>query len=199
MNQTSPYSWTSQAIFSIPVTIMLGIGTGGISTPDREELLRERDSGFALHRRQRADDSSPNSAEIISAANDIAFIRSILKASTSDLARCVGVTRQSLYNWRAGSSLKERNADRVRQLKSAATILASEGLGGNPIAVRHPLPGGKTLLETIAGGGDGELAAQTLVTILRDEAEQQHMLERQFANRRSLRPSIESHIFREDG
>jgi DNA-binding transcriptional regulator YiaG len=204
MDQTSNYSsaphlWANHAVMWIPVTLMFGVGTGGAITPEHIERARDRDTGLTQQRNHNSADNGPTAAEVISAANDITFIRSVIKASTADLAKCIGVSRQALYNWRVGSNIKDKNADRVGQLKSAATVLASHGITGNSVAMRHPLPGGRTLLETIAGGGNGEMAAQTLVTILRDESEQQRMLERQFANRRLPRPSVESHTFREDG
>lgn len=204
MDQTSNYSsaphvWANQAVMWIPITLMFGVGTGGAVTPKHIERVRDRDTGLTQQREHNSADNGPTAAEVISAANDITFIRSVIKTSTADLAKCIGVSRQALYNWRVGSNIKDKNADRVRQLRTAATVLASQGMAGNSVAMRHRLPGGRTLLETIASGGDGEMAAQTLVTILRDEFEQQRTLERQFANRRSPRPSVESHTFREDG
>lgn len=204
MDQTSSYSmtpnsWAGRAFLWIPVTLVFGVGTGGAMTPEHLERARERDSGLSQHRKYSVADSGPTAAEVISAANDIKFIRSVLKTSTLELAKCIGVSRQALYNWRAGSNIKDKNADRVTRLKSAAIVLATEGIEINPTAVRRPITDGKNLLQLIAEGEDGETSARALVTILREETEQQRLLENRFAGRRSARPTIDSHTFREDG
>jgi hypothetical protein len=121
----------------------------------------------------------------------------ILKVSTSELAKCIGVMRQSLYNCKAGSQIKDRNAESVQQLKAAAILLAQEGLGATAHTLRRTLPGGKTLLETIRTGGDGHAAAQSLITMLRDEQAVQRKLVDRFSGR--VVPPDSDHSFSEHG
>jgi len=185
MDQTTPFCLKVPMVLTIPLTLLITVGTGGTVTPGRIELLKGKDSGFANHCGLAPDNIGPSAYEVISAAQDIAFIRSILKVSTAELAKCVGVSRQSLYNWKSGSPLKNQNAERVHQLKMAATLLASEGLGATAHALRRTLSGGKTLLERIRADGDGHAAAQELVTMLRDERTVQKSLAERFAGRTS--------------
>jgi DNA-binding transcriptional regulator YiaG len=186
-------------MLTIPFTLMIGIGTGGASTIERAEARLERDAGFGQYRR--FSNAGTNTADMLSAAGDIAFIRSVLKISAADLARCVGVSRQALYNWKSGSQIKDQNASKVQHLKAAAITLAAEDIDGTSLILRRPLPGGKTLLETISSGGDGKQAAQTLVSMLREEAEQSRMIEARLAGRRSASRSedVESYTFGESG
>jgi DNA-binding transcriptional regulator YiaG len=198
MDQTAPYqAITSKAVLSVPITILLTIGTGGATTVARVELLKERDSGFGIHRRHVASDNGPTAEEAISAAQDIVFIRSILKVSTAELAKCIGVTRQSLYNWKAGSTIKDKNAELVHQLKAAATLIAQEGMNSTAHALRRTMPGGKTLLEMIGSGGDGRVSAQALITMLRDERAVQRTLAERFSGRKA--PPDPDHSFKELG
>jgi hypothetical protein len=199
MNQTTPYSTiVPKALLSVPITLLLSIGTGGATTVDRIALFKERDSGFGIQRRHAMNDNGPTAQEAISAAQDVAFIKSVLKVSTAELAKCFGVTRQSLYNWKAGSRIKERNAERVYQLKAAAILLAQEGLAATAHTLRRTLPGGKTLLETIKTGGDGHAAAQSLLTMVRSERSTQRTLAERFSGRVAP-PDPNSHSFSELG
>jgi DNA-binding transcriptional regulator YiaG len=199
MDQTTPYSRCAQAVFTIPFTIMVGIGTGGATTIERAEARLEKDAGFGHYRRFSNDGAS--TADLLSAAGDIAFIQSVFRVSATDLARCVGVTRQALYNWKHGAQIKTQHASKVQQLKAAATILAADGVDGTPLILRRTLPGGKTLLEAIASGDDGRLTARTLVDILRDEAAQTRMIEARLAGRRSVTRSddVDAYSFEENG
>jgi len=68
-------------------------------------------------------------------------------------------------------------------LKSAAALIAEAGVIVTPLTLARRVSGGKTLLATIASGGDGAAAAQSLIRILRLEAEQQERLAKRFASR----------------
>jgi DNA-binding transcriptional regulator YiaG len=162
------------------------------------ELIRERDSGFALNRRSRSIDDASNSLDAISAANEIEFIRIVLRTSAADLAKCLGVSRQSLYNWKAGGQIKDKHADRVQQLKAAATVLAEANFPVAPLTLRRALPGGKTMLQTIAEGGDGAAAANSLLALLSREADQRQRLSARFKNRSAPNEQPDSYFFSEN-
>ena len=66
-------------MLTIPFTIMVGIGTGGASTIERAEARLEKDSSFGHHRRHL--DEGVKTADLLSAAGDIAFIKSVLRAA----------------------------------------------------------------------------------------------------------------------
>lgn len=185
MDQTTPYTSKAPIVLSVPLTLMLAVGTGGAVTSARIELLKDKNSDFAICRRYSDEGVGQTLGEVISVAQDIGFIKSVLKVSASELAKCVGVSRQSLYNWKTGCPIKSQNADRFYQLKMAATLLAQEGLGATAHALRRTLPGGKTLLESIRAGGDGYAAAQELIAMLRNERITQKTLAERFSGRPS--------------
>ena len=109
--------------------------------------------------------------------------------SAADLAHCIGVSRQALYNWKAGGSIKSGHLSKVAALKAAADVLLIEDIPGSPLVLERKLPGGKTLLEEISDGADGRATATALVNMLRDEASQRAMLEQRLNARIAAAPS----------
>jgi DNA-binding transcriptional regulator YiaG len=183
MDQTTPYlsgvpcgaAWT----FVIPFTLALSIGTGGYYTRAHDAM---REQGPIISK-----DESNNLpiAAIRTAAHDISWIRSILKLTVKDLAESLGVSRQAIYDWKAGAEIKAANVARLANLKDAADVIASAQLPASPLLLRRKLPGGKSLLEAISSGVDGSEAALSLVEMVRNESEQRRFLAERFADRRS--------------
>jgi hypothetical protein len=91
----------------------------------------------------------------------------------------------STPNLFAGGHIKEENLAKLNELKFAANVIAVESLPEHALLLRRKLPGGETLLETIAKGGSGADAALSLVEMVRDEAEQRAKLSKLFAARRT--------------
>jgi DNA-binding XRE family transcriptional regulator len=185
MDQTSPYTNRAGAVVWIPLTIMLGIGTGETLT---EQVYKLRGNGDRFNYHSRDNGDGTKAASLVSPAGDIEHIRAVLKASVSDLAHCIGVSRQSMYNWKSGTSVKSHNLSKLAQLKAAADVLLSEDIDGSAHIIERKLPGGKTLLESIADGADGRAVAVNLVNMLRDEAAQQSALNKRLAARLAAAP-----------
>jgi hypothetical protein len=101
-------------------------------------------------------------------------------------ARFLGVSRQSLYNWRSGSEIKSHNIVKVENLRRAADVLATSEAPLSRLQIGRKLPGGKTLLELIANGEDGADAAHSLVSMLNRETEQRKALNARFAGRKPI-------------
>ncbi|QWG15125.1 helix-turn-helix domain-containing protein [Bradyrhizobium sediminis] len=150
----------------VTFTVLLGgVGTGGDYTPAYHALRESRD----VFSKQR--DSAPKSNGFAVSA-DIEYTKSTLHLSMAELARCLGVSRQALYNWIDGGSIKHENLAKLIELKSAAIVIADASLSERALFIHRKLPGGKTLIETVAMGGSGTEAAQSLVKLANEEAEQ---------------------------
>ena len=54
-------------------------------------------------------------------AGDLEHIRTTLRISVSDLARALGVSRQAVYDWRAGKAITPDNGERLIDLAPAPT------------------------------------------------------------------------------
>jgi hypothetical protein len=187
MDQTSPYSnRRAGVVIAVPLTILLSVGTGEILT---QEVCKQRESGKRFEYHSSPDNSvCTNLRDIITPAADIAYIRAALKTSVTDLANCIGVSRQSLYYWKTGANIKNQHLTKLAELKAAANTLLAENISVSPLVIGRKLPGGKTMFEAIADGTNGRAAAMSLIAMLRDEAAQQESLERRFAARLAAAP-----------
>lgn len=162
---------------ALPMTFILGIGTGGDGTPN---YIRTRAEKLVVGP-SRADSTGNTSIDVISAAADLGRIKSILKISTIDLADTLGVSRQTVHNWKAGSHIKPDNLSKLENLSRAATEIARAGITMSPLVLNRKLSDGSTLLQRIAQGKDGAESAVELVNILRSEMEQRAALDKLLA------------------
>ena len=73
------------------------------------------------------------------------------------------------------------NRPKLNRLIAAADAIAASSKTLSPLQLDRTLPGGKTLLEKIAAGGDGAEAASLLLTMLREEAHQRVLIDQRLA------------------
>ncbi len=179
VDQTTPGWCGPKALitYSVPLTIAFSIGTGGYLTA---EYCKERKDRVAFSRK---DSSSERGSQIATPADDLARIKSILKLTVSELADCIGVSRQAIYNWKSGADIKTANAAKLESLQSAADVISGAGLHVSGLLLGRKLAGGKTLLEIVSAGGDGGEAARSLVQMIRQESETRRALDERFASR----------------
>src|ERR1700730_9682862 len=159
MDQTTPNH--RNGTFLAPIVtfnLLLGGGTGGGYTPSYHSLRTGREA-FSKRRPEK-------SGAGFAIVTDIERTKSILNLTMSELARYLGVSRQALYYWIAGGPIKAENLAKLNELKSAADVLAGASLSEQTFLLRRKLPGGKTLLETVASGGSGIIAARSLVEMI---------------------------------
>lgn len=189
MNQTLPSlpASTTKLMFVVPMTLMLTVGTGGHFN---ELVYNSRLNGTGtpfVHVR----DAKPVAS--VTTADDLAHIRAALKISVQQLADILNVSRQAIYDWKAGGSIKPANVAKLENLKAAAAVIAEAGIAVTPLTLARKVSGGKTVLATIATGGDGQAAATSLIQILQIEAEQQARLAKRFAGRDKASASAEDY------
>jgi transcriptional regulator with XRE-family HTH domain len=179
---------TSIFHLALPATLILGIGTGGERTLD---YLRIIEAKLVLnpHHVQPLG-STDGSVSVETAGRDLSFIRSVLKISTSDLAMSLGVSRQAIYNWKAGSFIKAQNLSKLANLLSAAEVFTQARMTVTPQMLDRKLSGGKTFLESITGGANGAETAAMLVNLANREAEHRRSLDEILAENMS-RPELD--------
>lgn len=159
------------------------VGTGGLLTADYVAAREER--GYRLQDFGYPASSSPNAdakLRVRSSAENLARVREVFKSAVTELASLLGVSRQAVYNWRAGQPIAEQNDARLEQLARAADLLQAKGLADNPSVLRRKLPGGKTLFESVRAGDAADAAASALVA----------MVERELAQRQSVAGRLSS-------
>jgi transcriptional regulator with XRE-family HTH domain len=127
--------------------------------------------------------------DISTAAENVDYIKTALKISTSELAKYLGVSRQAIYNWKNGGHRKIDNVSKLENLQAAADVLVAAQVSAPSLILNRKLPGGKTVREVIAAGGDGREAAQSLVYMLRREDEQRKAMLASVAGRKPIRPN----------
>lgn len=130
-------------------------------------------------------------APIRSPAEDLAYIREVMKPAVSDLATTFGVSRQSVYNWLNGEPVAEENATKLQDLAQAADVLAHEGIVVNTALLKRKLANGRTLLQMAQVGGSARDAALQLVHMHRRETTQRERMAARFANRGKTAPSAD--------
>lgn len=160
------------------------VGTLGLATYDYMEK-RSATSTWAQAGRHATPEPMHAAQVSLAPAARLDRIRSVLKASVAETAAVFGVSRQALYNWRAGDAISATNLAKLDDLAVAADILAAAGLDQVPQLARRRLGGGKTLLETTRDGGSACEAAVALVRMLERETAQRERLERRLAVRRA--------------
>lgn len=156
--------------------ILLAVGTGGDVNPT---YYRLREAKLVVDRCEQ--DCLTTVRPGTSA--DLLLIHSVLKMSVTDISDCVGVTRQTYYNWKAGKEIKLGNAYKLGNLREAAAVLAKESIDANAVTLRRPLRDGKNLFEIVSQGGDGAVAAKKLAAVLHEEEKQSRALAARFADR----------------
>jgi hypothetical protein len=165
---------------SLPV-VAFQVGTGGAVTLDY--LKMRGNKGYALIACDRDRDFSPAVLTAWSAADELEHIRMVLQPSVTDLAKALGVSRQAIYDWQAGRPIAAGNVPRLKDLATAADLFAREGLHATPHLMRRPIADGNNIFDIIRSGGSAELAARTLIDIVRHELRQREKLKTRLAER----------------
>jgi len=177
MDQTTPYTTKIMPkVFAPPVllAVIVGLGTGGDVSDAYQRQMH--DLGMGWYTYVPTAQSAAEYAEHNTASINIERIRSILKLTTSDLARHLGVSRQAIYLWKSGGPIKRDNIAKLMNLDGAADVLAPISRELSPFQLERKLPDGRTLLESIGAGHDGASAAKQLLAILTKEAAQRSSL-----------------------
>jgi DNA-binding transcriptional regulator YiaG len=164
---------------SLPVFGMQ-VGTGGAATIDYVKTRGSKGYSFVVYSQ---DSESRTTSHAPTPADNLDFIRTVLRPSVTDLARALGVSRQAIYDWQAGRPIAAENAARLQDIARAADLFAREGLQATAHVLRRPITAGKNLLDVVHDGGSAEAAARALIEIVRRELKQRESLKSRLAKR----------------
>jgi hypothetical protein len=170
---------------SLPVFGML-VGTGGNTTVDYVRTRGSRGYSFVAYS---PNNESSATSRASSPADNLDYIRTVLKPSVTDLAKALGVSRQAIYDWRAGRPIAAENAVRLQDMAHAADLFAREGLQASAHVLRRSITNGKNLFDIVRDGGSAEAGARMLIDIVRRELRQRESLRSRLEKR--ARPTRE--------
>ena len=180
MDQTTPSAYgrngTALITYIFPFAVAVSLGTGAAYT---KEFVRAREANLIFVSASSID-SDTQFASIVA---DINHVKSVLKLTMAEIAECVGVTRQSLYNWRSGGVIKADNREKLENLRKAADVIAASKVGLSSFDTKRKLRDGKSLSEAVAAGQDGEKVAAALAEMLQNESARRAEIASRFAGR----------------
>jgi len=172
--------------FLAPIACAFAIGTMGLATPEvLASQLEHRTANWRLVVRDGVSSAVDQSVIERSPAEDLALIRKVLKPTVLELANVFGVSRQAVYDWRAGAQPVPETAKKLSNLAQAADVFAKAAVSVDAKVLRRKITGGKTLLEIATSGGEVAAAARSLVETLTRENAQRERLNQRFAGRKS--------------
>jgi hypothetical protein len=168
------------AMLALPLFFGMPVGTGGNTTIDYVKMRGSKGYSFLTYD---SDDGSSATSRMPSPADNLDYIRTVLKPSVTDLARALSVSRQAIYDWQAGRAIAAENAIRLHDMARAADLFAREGLQASPHVLRRSITNGKNLFDVVRDGGSAEASARMLIDIVRRELRQRESLRLRLAKR----------------
>jgi hypothetical protein len=105
------------------------------------------------------------------------------------LPEVFGVSRQTLYNWLDGETPKEAHQAKLVQLAEAARIFSALGFKPSSLSLDRTVSHGKSLLQLLSEGGNGQEVARKLVRISHHATESRAKLDDLLGGRR-IRPDV---------
>lgn len=104
-------------------------------------------------------------------------VKSRFGRTMSRLPEVFGVSRQTLYNWLEGETPKAVHQERLRQLAEAAKVFADLGIKPTTPMLDRPVAQGKSFLQLMAAGANGQEAAKKLIRIVQRGADSRAKLD----------------------
>ncbi len=166
------------------ITCALLVGTGGHMTINY--VVDRHDRGYRFNQFDSL--SSLFTAGARTPAEDLAYVREVLKPSVSELANLFGVSRQTVYDWHSGTQPAPVHIARLEDLARAADIFTTEGVIASSQMLRRVIANDKNFLEMIREGESAENTARMLILVLRRERDQRRAVEGRLGDRR--KPSV---------
>ncbi|MDW7643774.1 MAG: hypothetical protein SCI25_01890 [Desulfuromonadales bacterium] len=181
--------------YFIAAGLVAGLGTGP-AVNDLERLRQLQVGDVVL--------SSPLDHYVVEAkalrtpAEDVEKIREILSPAMSNIAKMLGVSRQTIYNWSNGELPTTEHAAKLQDIAIAADILSASGIVPNGLLLKRKLVDGRNLYDLIAAGRSAQDSVQRLVQIVKRESAQKEMLSSRFSGRTKSTESADSDIITEN-
>jgi hypothetical protein len=110
-------------------------------------------------------------------------IQSGFDRTLSRLPSVFGVSRQTLYNWRAGETPKPQHEQKLVQVAAAARVFSKVGFKPTATMLDRTVADGKSILTLLAEGADGASTAEALVRIVQRGLDARARLEKALEGR----------------
>lgn len=178
-----PSPWrrlATPAVVGIVLAMPFQVGTGGYATAQYHS--QRRAIGYSVISNSEADQVTEAGQEQ-GVDSDLKFVREFLRPSVSELARAFGVSRQAIYDWQNGTNISDSNRERIAELAKACAKLITADIGGGQELLRRKISDGMNLIEQVAAGKSGAVAAYALIDILTTERQQREAVSRRLASR----------------
>lgn len=153
------------------------VGTGGVASA---QFVRE---AFGYQPYEVLD--QPQIVEDAPYAKLMSQVKAGFGRTMSRLPEVFGVSRQTLYNWLEGETPKAVHQERLRQLAEAAKVFAELGIKPTTLMLGRTLTQGKSFLQLMAAGADGQETARKLVRIVQRGADSRAKLDSLLEGRRA--------------
>lgn len=118
-----------------------------------------------------------------SPTEDLKIIRETLQPAVSDLATYLQVSRQAVYNWQKGEQPSIEHATKLKELASAAEIVAASGNKVSGYSLKRKIFNGKNFFETVQEGITTEEAIKSLLQVIDREAKQRDLMSSRISGR----------------
>lgn len=145
------------------------VGTGGVASA---QFVRE---AFGYQPYEVLE--QPQVVEDAPYAKLMGQVKSGFGRTMSRLPEVFGVSRQTLYNWLEGETPKAVHQERLRQLAEAAKVFADLGVKPTTPMLDRPVAQGKSFLQLMASGANGQEAAKKLIRIVQRGADSRAKLD----------------------
>ncbi len=153
------------------------VGTGGVAS----ELFVRRAFGYQPYEII----EQPKPIENAPYAELMGTVKAGFGRTMSRLPEVFGVSRQTLYNWLEGETPKVVYQERLRQLAEAAQVFAGLGIKPTTPMLDRTLEQGKSFLQLMAAGGDGQETAKKLIRVVQRGKDSRAKLDTLLAGRRA--------------
>lgn len=140
---------------SLPLQV---VGTGGVPTV---QFVRE---AFGYQPYEVLD--QPQAVDDAPYAKLMGQVKAGFGRTMSRLPEVFGVSRQTLYNWLEGETPKAVHQERLRQLAEAAKVFADLGIKPTTPMLDRTVAHGKSFLQLMAAGANGQETAKKLIRIV---------------------------------
>ncbi len=168
-----------------PLPCFGGGGTGGVEGV-QFIMSRQGYSPFAILKVEPV-----NTREIYAPYMDLMrTVKAGFGRTMSHLPAVFGVSRQTLYNWLNGEIPKEQHQGKLLQLAAAARVFTNTGFKPTALSLDRSVANGKSFIELIGQGANGEVTAERLIRIEKRGASAREKLDALLGNRSSPSPEV---------
>ncbi|NRF69201.1 hypothetical protein HLB44_19580 [Aquincola sp. S2] len=167
-----------------PLPLFGGIGTGGLESASYYLARAGYRPYEVLHPAEPAAAVAERPAPFVDLMQTV---KDGFGRTMSSLPEVFGVSRQTLYNWLAGEIPKEQHHAKLQALAAAARVFQELGFKPTSSSLGRTVLHGKSLLQLIGDGANGDEVARRLVRVSQRGSEARTKLDAVLGGRKAPR------------